>query len=81
MFGFKRQTTLSRINDLIYEHEKALIENQAAADHYQAIADGKRASLKKLRAMRDGDILHRPNVPLNAEPAVPVTKAKLRAAN
>lgn len=78
---FKRITTLSRINDQIYGAEKALIENQGTADHYQAMADGNRVTLKRLRAMRDAEINGRPSSAMTAPVEQPVTtKAKLRTA-
>lgn len=53
---FKRVSTLTRINDQIYGAEKALIENQGTADHYQALAEGNRVTLRRLMAMRDAEI-------------------------
>lgn len=73
---FKRVSTLTRINDQIYGAEKALIENQGTADHYQALAEGNRVTLRRLMAMRDADLSGAPSG-IMTESAAP---KKLRSA-
>jgi hypothetical protein len=47
-----RNTNAQRIADQIAEVEKAVLENQATADHYQALADGGNRTLARLRALQ-----------------------------
>jgi hypothetical protein len=47
-----RHTILDRINDDIRETQKALLSNQATADHYQALANGGLVTLARLNEMK-----------------------------
>lgn len=76
---FKRVTTLTRINDSIYELEKNLLLNQHNLDHFQAMVNSNMAALKRLRAMRELEIAGNPPPPPKVEPKLEVKPAKPRA--
>ena len=78
---FKRITTLSSINDSIYEVEKNLLTNQYNLDHFQAMVNSNLATLRRLRSMRDLEVAGNPPPPPKAavEKTEPVIKAKPRA--
>lgn len=86
MFGFKKQTILSIIDEQIREGEKALISNQGTAEHYQSLADGNKATLARLKLQRAEHV--KPEVtgkatvkaPKAALPEVPVVKSAKIAA-
>jgi len=50
--SFRRITNAQRVAIQIAEIEKAVLENQATADHYQALADGGNRTLARLRALQ-----------------------------
>jgi len=50
--SFRRRTNAQLIAIQIAEVEKAALENQATADHYQALADGGNRTLARLRALQ-----------------------------
>lgn len=79
---FKRITTLTRINDQIYDIEMSLIRNQGTADHYLALADGNRKTLMRLQAMKKAEDATPPppNKMVKADLPELTPKTKLRAA-
>lgn len=87
MFG--RISTLDMIETQILDSEKALLENQHRAEHYQALANGNRVTLNRLQVMKRAEFSV--NAPVQAasvkgivkrviKSVEPVKRPKLRAA-
>lgn len=52
---FKPETTLSLIDQQIHAGTRDFIKYQGTAEHYQAVADGMKKTLARLKIMRDNE--------------------------